>query len=285
MNLTQLRSFHAVATAGGFIAGAEALNVSQPTLTAQVRALETEFGIELFFRRNRRTELTPLGTELLAITTRLFAHEQEARELLNASKGLLTGHLRIGAVGPFHVTEMLAPFAQRYPGIQLSIAIGNSWDVQRDLLDYRTDVAVLAHIDPDERLVTLPYRKHPVLVFMRADHPLAAHKSIRLHELEGEPMIVRESGSTTRRAFETATAAQGVHPKIVMEIGSREAIREAVLHGIGIGYVSEAEFIPDPSLRTVRIEDAEIYTFAHVAYLADRKDSRILRAFLDVVQF
>lgn len=284
MNLTQLRSFHAVASSGGFVAGASAVNISQPTLTAQVKALEVEFGVELFYRRNRRSELTPSGRDLHAITKRLFAYEQEARELLIAAKGLRTGHLRIGAVGPYHVTEMLAAFNQRYPGITLSMSIGNSSAVQRDLLDYKSDVAVLAHIDPDERLIALPYRRHPVLAFMRADHRLARRKSIRLAELANERIVAREPGSTTRRAFDAAAKSIGVALRIIIEIGSREAIREAVIRGIGIGYVSEAEFIPDPRLRAVRISDAEIFTAAHVVFLREREHSRIIGAFLDVVR-
>lgn len=284
MNLTQLRSFHAVASSGGFIAGASALNVSQPTLTAQVKALETEFGVELFYRRNRRSELTPSGHDLHAITKRLFGEEKEAREFLAAARGLATGHLRIGAVGPYHVTEMLAAFNRRYPGVQLSVSIGNSSEVQRDLLDYKSDVAVLAHIDPDARLIAIPYRRHPVLVFMPADHRLARRKNVRLAELADEPFVARELGSTTRRAFESAATAKGVTIRTVIEIGSREAIREAVIRGIGMGYVSEAEFIPDPRLRAAKISDAEIYTEAHVVLLREREHSRIIKAFLDVVR-
>lgn len=283
MNLTQLRSFHAVASSGGFVAGASALNVSQPTLTAQIKALETEFGVELFYRRNRRSELTPSGRDLHAITLRLFAEEQEAREFLSAAKGLHTGHLRIGAVGPYHVTEMLAAFNQRHPGITLSMSIGNSSVVQHDLLDYKSDVAVLAHIDPDERLIAIPYRRHPVLVFMPADHRLARRKSVRLQELADEPFVAREMGSTTRRAFEAAAAEKGITLRTIIEIGSREAIREAVIRGIGIGYVSEAEFIPDPRLRAVRIADASVFTAAHVVVLRERQHGRIIKAFLDVV--
>ena len=283
MNLTQLRSFHAVANAGGFVAGASTLNVSQPTLTAQIKALEAEFGVELFYRRNRRSELTPSGRDLHAITQRLFAEEQEAREFLSAAKGLHTGHLRIGAVGPYHVTEMLAAFNQRHPGITLSMSMGNSSEVQHDLLDYKSDVAVLAHIDPDERLIAIPYRRHPVLVFMSADHRLARRRSVRMAELDGEPFVARELGSTTRRAFEAAAEAKGVNLRTIIEIGSREAIREAVIRGIGIGYVSEAEFIPDARLSAVRIADAEIFTAAHVVVLRERQHSRIIKAFLDVV--
>ena len=284
MNLTQLRSFHAVASSGGFIAGASTLNVSQPTLTAQIKALESEFGVELFYRRNRRSELTPSGHDLHAITKRLFSEEKEAREFLAAARGLATGHLRIGAVGPYHVTEMLAAFNRRYPGVQLSVSIGNSSEVQRDLLDYKSDVAVLAHIDPDARLIAIPYRRHPVLVFMSADHRLARRKNVRLAELADEPFVARERGSTTRRAFEAAAKARGVTIRTVIEIGSREAIREAVIRGIGMGYVSEAEYIPDPRLRAAKISDAEIYTEAHVVLLREREHSRIIKAFLDVVR-
>lgn len=284
MRTTQLRSFHAVAQAGGFVAAAKTLNISQPTLTAQVSTLEKESGVELFHRRNRRSELTDAGRDLFAITTRLFAEEQEARHFLTESKGLQTGQLLIGAVGPYHVTEMLAAFSTRYPGILLSVSIGNSSDVQRDLLDYKTDIAVLAHIADDERLLTIPYRRHRIVMFAHKDHRLAGRKSISLKDLDGERMIVRETGSTTRRNFEAATRKAGVAPEVFMEIGSREAIRGAVIRGLGISYVSEAEFVPDPALRQFAIRDAEVYTYAHVAVLAERKNSRIIRAFLDIVR-
>ncbi len=284
MNLTQLRSFHAVASAGGFVAGAAALNVSQPTLTAQIKALEADYGVQLFYRRNRRSELTPTGRDLLAITKRLFAEEHEARELLAAAEGLRTGHLKIGAVGPYHVTEMLAAFNQRYPGITLSMSLGNSSEVQRDLLEYQSDVAVLAHIDPDARLLTIPYRRHPVLIFVPSNHRLAKRRTVRMRELADEPFVARELGSTTRRAFEAAAETHGIALRTIIEIGSREAIREAVIRGIGIGYVSEAEFIPDARLSAVRISDAEIFTAAHVVVLREREHSRIIKAFLDVVR-
>jgi len=143
---------------------------------------------------------------------------------------------------------------------------------------------VLAHIDVDERLVTIPYRRHPVLVFMRTDHRLASHKSLVMRDLEGEAFIVREPGSTTRRAFDSAVATSGVHVRTIMEIGSREVIREAVLRGIGLGYVSEVEFIANDTLVALPITDAEIYTYAHVAYLREREPNRIIQAFLETIR-
>ena len=283
MRHTQLRSFHAVAQRLSFTAAARELGVSQPTITTQVKSLEEEFGVELFVRRGRRIELTETGGGLLDITRRLFADEKEAADYLNETRGLRTGHLRVGAVGPYHVTDMLAAFNARHPGLYVSVTVGNSRDTLRDLLDYRTDVAVLAHVDPDPRLVAIPYRRHRVIAFCPADHPFAQRRSIRLRDIESQRLIVREAGSTTRRAFEQAMREASVRPRIVMEIGSRESIREAVAKGIGMGVVSEAEFIPDPRIRPLPIADAEIYTYAHVVHLKERQKARLVHAFLQVL--
>jgi LysR family transcriptional regulator, low CO2-responsive transcriptional regulator len=284
MRHTQLRSFHAVARSGSFTAAARALRVSQPTVTTQVKSLEREFGVELFVRRGRRIELSDVGRGLRDITLRLFSHESEAADFLNESRELKSGHLRVGAVGPYHVTDMLAAFNVRHPGIYVSVAMGNSRDALRDLLEYRTDVAVLAHIDPDQRLVAIPYRRHRVVAFVHDRHRLFKRRSIRIAELDGERMIAREAGSTTRRAFEEAQRQAGIATLTVMEIGSREAIREAVAKGIGIGVVSEAEFIPDKRLKALPVSDAEIYTYAHVVYLKERQDARLVRAFLAMLR-
>lgn len=283
MRHTQLRSFHAVAQRLSFTAAARELGVSQPTITTQVKSLEQEFGVELFVRRGRRIELTETGGGLLEITRRLFADEKEAADYLNETRGLKTGHLRVGAVGPYHVTDMLAAFNARHPGLYVSVTVGNSRDTLRDLLDYRTDVAVLAHVDPDPRLVAIPYRRHRVIAFCPIDHPFAQRRSIRAHDMEGQRLIVREAGSTTRRAFDQAMREADVRPKVVMEIGSRESIREAVAKGIGMGVVSEAEFIPDPRIRPLPIADAEIYTYAHVVHLKERQKARLVHAFLQVL--
>jgi aminoethylphosphonate catabolism LysR family transcriptional regulator len=283
MRHTQLRSFHAVAQRLSFTAAARELGVSQPTITTQVKSLEGEFGVELFVRRGRRIELTETGGGLLDITRRLFADEKEAADYLNETRGLRTGHLRVGAVGPYHVTDMLAAFNARHPGLYVSVTVANSRDTLRDLLDYRTDVAVLAHVDPDPRLVAIPYRRHRVVAFCHVDHPFARKCSLRARELQGQRLIVREPGSTTRLAFEQAMAKAGVRPKVVMEIGSRESIREAVAKGIGLGVVSEAEFIPDPRIRALPVMDAEIYTYAHVVHLRERQNARLVRAFLAVL--
>jgi LysR family transcriptional regulator, low CO2-responsive transcriptional regulator len=282
LRLTQLRSFHAVARAGGFTGGARLLHISQPTVTTQVRLLEETYGVELFQRRGRKVTLTPLGERLFEMAQRLFALESETVHLMTDAGELKSGHLRVGAVGPFHVTEMLARFNRRFPGMQVSVRVGNSEAVLASLVDYSTDVAVLAQFNDDPRFHWLPYSRHPVVVFVHRSHRFASRSRIGIADLDGEAMILREEGSTTRKALDDALARAGVTPRVVMEIGSREAIREAVIKGVGIGVVSEIEFIPDPDLRTVTVSDAEMFTHAHVVCLEERRDARLVRAFLDI---
>jgi aminoethylphosphonate catabolism LysR family transcriptional regulator len=283
MRLTQLRSFHAVARAGGFTGGARLLHISQPTVTTQVRFLEETYGIELFYRRGHTVKLTPLGEQLFEMAQKIFALESETVHLLEDSGELKSGHLRVGAVGPFHVTEMLARFNRRFPGVEVSVRVGNSESVRAALVEYRTDVAVLAQFTDDPRFHSVPFSRHPVVVFVHRSHRFASRKSIRVAELEGERMILREEGSTTRKALDDALKRAGVTPRVVMEIGSREAIREAVIKGVGIGAVSEIEFIPDPELRKVAVSDAVMFTHAHVVCLEERRGARLVKAFLEIV--
>ncbi len=284
MNHTQLRSFHAVAAEGGFTAASRVLNVGQPTITSQVKALERRFDVELFHRRGRRVELTEAGVKLFRIAQRIISMEAEAEDLLNAYGGFQTGRLHVGAVGPYHATEMLSAFNERYPGVKLSVTLGNSMEMAERILDYSVDVAVLAHVEDDPRIYAMAYSRHPVVVFVNKSHRFAKRRRIRLAELEGEPMILREVGSTTRLAFETAIREAGVTIEPVMAIGSREAVWLAVARGIGIGVVSDIEYIPHPDLHTVKVADADIYTTAHVNCLAERREARLIRAFFDMAE-
>ncbi len=284
MLYTQLRSFHAVANEGGFTAAARAINVGQPTITTQVKALEEYFKVELFHRRGRRVELTDLGKGLFGLSQRIMSLEAEAAGLLVAAGGFNSGTLKVGAVGPFHAIEMLSAFNERYPGIKLPIRTGNSREMLDLLLDFQIDVAVLAYVEGDDRLLAIPYSRHPVVAFVNHSHPWWERDTVSIEEFRDQPVVLREIGSTTRLAFESALAVAGVTVNIVMEIGSREAVWLAVEKGVGIGVVSDIEFIPHPNLRPVAIENADIYTYAHVVCLAERKESRIIRAFLQIAE-
>jgi LysR family transcriptional regulator, low CO2-responsive transcriptional regulator len=283
MRLTQLRSFYAVARTGSFTRAAEYLHVSQPTITTQVGLLEERYDVELFHRRGRSVQLTGLGEQLMQLAQQVFSLEADAEHLLDDAGELRSGHLRIAAVGPYHVTRMLVDFNQHYPGIKVSISTGNSRDVLDRLLDYRADVGVLAQLVSDARFVSVPFSMHPIVIFTSSTHRFAKRRSIRIADLAGERLILREEGSTTRKALELALAEAGVLPEVVMEISSREIIRETVAQGIGIAAVSLVEYVPGPGLHMVRISDAEIHTHAHVLCLTERREMRMVRAFFDTI--
>ncbi len=288
MHHSQLRAFHAVAAHGGFTAAAQALGIGQPTLSTQVGALERYFGVELLHRRGRTVALSELGAALFKITQRLFGAEAEAIDLLGAVRDFAVGHLRIGAVGPYHVTEMLALFNARYKRIGVTVAIGNSQEMLARLLDFRSDVAILAQIEADPRFHSIRYSRHQVVVMAHRDHPWAKRRDsgagVHLAEFAGQRMVMREAGSTTRRAFERALTAANLTPEIAMEIGSREAVWHAVARGIGIGIVSEREVIPHEAITILPIADSDIHTDEHVVCLAERRDSRLVAAFLAIAE-
>lgn len=280
---THLRSFNAVAELRGFTAAAKALRISQPTVTTQVKELEERYGVELFIRRGRRVELTETGAALHDISRRILKLHEEADELLVSSGRLTTGLLRIAAVGPFHATDMVARFLQRYPDIKISMLLGNSDQTLQRILELEADVAVLAHVVDDPGIHSVRFSTHEVIVFVGIDHPWNGRESVNMAELAEQRLILRETGSTTRRALERAAEEAGVAIVPFLEIGSREGIWKAVERGLGIGVVADFEFVPHPRLAAVRFADAMVRTEYRICCLQDRKHSPKIEAFMRTV--
>lgn len=283
MSNARYRAFIAVAHHGSLSAAARALGVSQPTISTQIATLERQSQIELFHRRGYRMTLTGAGARLLSMAQKIMALEAEAEFFLRDSGQLHQGELKIGAVGPFHVIEMVAAYRARHPGMQLSIRMGNSQQVLADLERYDTDVAVLAGLYDRPELLAREYARHAIVLFAHVAHPFARRSEIALSELQGQPLLLREHGSTTRTALESVLRAAGVQPRTDLEIGSREAIREAVARGLGLGAVSEAEFIPDPRFRPLRIAGDPASTTTYVYCMRERSDSLLVGSFLEAV--
>lgn len=284
MFYTQLRAFHGVAEYNGFTRAAEALNVTQPTLSSQVSALETDYSIKLVARKGRGIELTALGESLYAVTCRLFRAESEAKQLLSAASGLVGSELHIGADAPYQVTSVIAPFKQRYPGVLLSIGFGNSQQLHRDLLDRKFDLVILPELDADERIHATALGRHRLVVFVDRGHSWATRSSITLEEIADTCLILREKGSRTRATFEKALREHDVRPREVLEVGSREGVREAVAAGLGVGVVSENEFSQDTRLHGLAIRNVKLYNKECVACLRDNRGNPALTAFFELLE-
>lgn len=284
ISYSQLRAFHAVATEGSFTKAAQALNVTQPTLSGQVRSLEERFGVRLFNRGRRRIEVTDIGRNLLDITFRMFSLEVEAMQVLTAARALRRGHLRIGADAPYHSVPFLSAFHRRYPGLRLSMSMGNSKSLLDDLLDQRCDVAIAANIRPDRRLHSFAFRQDHLIGFVDRAHPWAKRQKIKITDLTGQRLVLREPPSTTRQTFDAAIRKSGINIGEVLEIASREAIREAVAAGLGIGIIAASELGQDLRLKALEIDGAQMVSTEYVACLAERKANPLIKAFLDVVR-
>ena len=173
INHAQLRAFHAVAAEGGFTRAAEALHVTQPTLSAQVRELEAAWEIRLFERVGRRIEITEIGRALFVLTTRLASLEGEAEQLLASARGLLRGQLRVMADAPHHIIPLLKPFGARYPAIRFSLTFGNTSETLAALHERACDVAVLPDLAPDPRLHQTVLRRDRLVLCVGTDHKWA----------------------------------------------------------------------------------------------------------------
>ncbi len=278
-----LQAFHTVAKEGGFTAAAKVLNVGQPTVSTHVRSLEDHFGVELFHRRGRRVELTGAGRSLLIITEGLYGHEEEAIKFLRAARELQAGELDISAIGPYDVMELLESFRARHPKLQFSVVLGSTNEVLKSLVEFDSDIGIIGHEEKEPRFFCKFYNRHEILVTVNSAHPLARRRNIRIEELDGQDMVLRTVGSTTRKAFETAVNRAGVKIRPVMEIKDREAVREAVIRGLGVGVVSESEFAPHERLRALRVTNAEMYTYAYVSCLAERRNRPLISTFFKMV--
>ena len=281
MTPTQLRAFHLVADSGSFSAAARASGLSQPNLSSQVTALERGYGVRLFDRRGRTVAPTETGRQLHGITTRLFALHDEARALLAGEQALTRGHLRIAADSAHHVVPIMAALRDRAEGLTFALAIDNSAVVLDRLLRHEADVAVMAKSVSDPRLHAARLRTDRVVLFVPAGHRLARRDRAALSALAGQSLVLRERGSITREVLEQAMAAADVRPDAIVEVQTREGVREAVAAGFGIGAVFASELGDDRRFRRVLVTDADLDVAEFAVCLQERRRVSLVRAFMD----
>lgn len=285
MRYVQLRAFHYVAISGGFSRAAEELHLTQPAISDQVRKLEEEYDVLLFNRHKKQVVLTPAGERLLEITRRLFDNEQQALELLLESRALRAGTLRIVVDSAHHLTQILTKFRASYPCVSISLRTGNTDTVIESLYSYEADIGVLGEIPQSRDFEAIRLNSTPIIAFVAQGHPLAAQASVTMAALSRHPLVLRESGSRTRQKLEAAARDLGLTLTAAIEAEGREAVREIVASGAGVGFVSAAEFgedrrlvpIPITGVETMRMDEALIC-------LRERRGSTRVAAFFEIAR-
>lgn len=285
MRYVQLRAFHHVAIADGFSRAAEHLCLTQPAVSDQVRRLEEEYDVLLFNRVRKQISLTAEGEALFQITRRMFENERDALELLSEGRAFRAGNLRIIADSAHHLVGILTQFRKLYPLVRIHVRSGNSESVISALTRYEAEVGVLGDIPDSVRFELVPLGRTPIVAFVARDHALAGKSSLHLDDLPGQPLVLREEGSKTRAKLEQAAAERGLTLTPVIVAEGREAVREIVAAGAGVGFVSVAEFGEDRRLKQLDLVDAPNMEMDETLIcLPERRNAKLVKAFLELAR-
>ncbi|MGC9269147.1 LysR substrate-binding domain-containing protein [Acidiphilium sp.] len=242
MNVTlrQLRAIAALRKHGSVTRAAAELNVSPPAVTLQVKALEDQLGIALVERSAGGMVLTQGGMVIADASTRIEAVLREAEATLSAMAGAERGEVRVGIISTakYYAPRALAAFAREHPGIDLRLLVGNRDDIIDGLAHHVVDLAIMGRPPTDMKVIADEIGDHPHVVVAPPDHRLAGVRGIAPSELNNEVMLVREAGSGTRRLMEFYCAEANITPRIGMQIGSNETIKQSVIAGLGVSFIS-----------------------------------------------
>jgi DNA-binding transcriptional LysR family regulator len=284
--LPQLRVFEASARLGCFARAAEELHLAQPTVSVQIKKLSETVGFPLFEQVGKHIYLTDAGQRLFTGCNDVFLALSSLEDSLTEMRGLNSGHLRLAVTSSakYFAPRLLGAFIQRYSGVETSLHINNRSALLERLKDNVDDLYMFAGPPDQQEVMVQAILSNPLVVFARSDHPLAGEKNITLARLANEPFLIREPGSGTRMGVLKLFEQRGLAPKIRMELNTNEAIREAILAGLGVSILSRYTFGLEPEqtkLVCLDVEGFPLESHWHFVYPVGKQLSVAARAFMD----
>jgi DNA-binding transcriptional LysR family regulator len=284
VTMRQLQIFSSAARHLSFSRTSEELHLTQPAVSMQIKQLEDSAGIPLFERIGKRVFLTEAGSELYRYAQQILGAIKDAEEILGAMKGLEGGRLTIGVVSTakYFAPKLLALFNERHPKLELKLLVNNREAVVQMLSRSEIDLAVMGTAPKQLDAVAAPFARHPLVVVAHPGHPLAHRKRIPLTALEGETFIVREPGSGTRSAMERFFSEHRIKVRVGMEISSNETIKQAVMAGMGISFISQHTIgleLATEQLVMLRVEGLPVMRQWCVVHRAEKRLSPAADAF------
>lgn len=286
MNVTfrQLRLFLALAETGSVSGAARAMHVTQPTASMQLREISEAVGLPLYEVVARRVHLTQAGLEL-ARTARRMATEWEAfGQTVDGLKGLTRGRLQVAVVSTakYFIPRLLGHFCNRHPEVELSLEVLNRDGVVGRLRENLDDLYIMSRPPAEMDLEDQVFLPNPLVLIASTSHPLARKRGLKLQDLRGLRFILREQGSGTRLAADAHFRKQRYTPDLRLELGSNEAVREAVAGGLGLAVISVHALAAKPATQGVAVLDVQGFPIAsqwHIVYPKGKRLSPIAEVF------
>jgi len=287
VTLRQLRIFEAVARHLSFSRAAEELHLTQPAVSMQVQALEELAGLALTEQSGKKVRLTAAGEEIAHQARRIAEQLREASEALAAMQGVEAGSLKIGVVSTakYFAPALLAEFRRRHPGVELRLLVNNRGAIVRQLAENEIDLAIMGAPPKEFDTHATAFADHPLVFVAGPDHPLAGKRRIEPHRLIQETLLIREPGSGTRSAMERYLEEHKVTPADNMELGSNETIKQAVMAGLGIAFISEHTIGLERSVGRLIKLNVSGTPVKRSWYLVHRSDKRLMPAAKAFVEF
>lgn len=280
ISLRQLEVFEAVARNLNFTRASEELYLTQPAVSMQVKQLEEMLGVPLFEHVGKRIHLTEAGTEVLSYARAIAAQLDELEGVITRLRGLRGGKLRISVASTanYFIPTILGAFSRRYPDVTISLDVTNRETLLRSLAENTVDLVVMGQPPKEANAEAELFLENPLVVVAPPDHALASSNAIPLARLQDEIFLVRERGSGTRIAMERFFSERGVTLTTGMEVGSNEAIKQAVQAGLGLGLLSKATIEQELALDRLVVLDVEEFPIMRHWYLSHRRGKRLSAA-------
>ena len=275
--LRQLKVFEAVARLLSFSRAAEELHLTQPAVSSQVGKLEEHAGNALFEQFGKKIYLTPAGAELLQISRAIIQQFEAAENAMAHFKGVAGGRLNVGVIsaGDYFFPHLLVAFASRHQGVTLNFTVHNRAGLLTHIVDNRTDLAIMVRPPTDLETINQPFAPHPYVIVAAPSHPLAGQRNIPRAALKREPFVVREQGSDTWHSMEEGFGADLADVNVAMEICSTETIKQAVVDGMGISFLSAHTISHELRDGALCVLDVEGFPLMLNWYVVHRRTKRL----------
>jgi DNA-binding transcriptional LysR family regulator len=288
LTLQQLKLFEAVSRLGSYTRAAEELCITQPAVSIQIKRLEEQVGLPLFEQVGKKTFPTAAGKTMYAASLDIINRIDDLKISIEELKGTVKGTLQMSVVttAKYFLPKLLGAFLQQYPDVEPKLKFTNRARVIERLMNNDDDFVVMGQIPKDENLEAYPFLNNILGIVAYNDHPLANKKNITIEELANQRFLIRESGSGTRYVFDQLLQEHGVKIEPYMELGSSEALKQAVMAGLGIAVLSLHSVQLERDVNKLTVLDVEGFPLKrrwYAVHLKGKKLSLVARTFLDFI--